>query len=232
MFREGRELRVILSPEHHFKNSSKREKGEGEARMSESLIYADLNLTEPTRPRLQNVTDEGRFNRSALSFLHIRHIFCKSAVEHQSPKEDKGKGRASAVRNVQVGCLRALSPKTGDCCKGCFSFVKVQVWGRAACGMLRAVSSSFGEYSAAERQLVLNQARPHTADWSLQQTNGQTERLTLLLRSLLLLADQSRRCFRVFSSQLCLYRPLVLIDQDNPFNKTKVKGFMGKFNLI
>lgn len=142
MFREGRELRVILSPEHHFKNSSKREKGEGEARMSESLIYADLNLTEPTRPRLQNVTDEGRFNRSALSFLHIRHIFCKSAVEHQSPKEDKGKGRASAVRNVQVGCLRALSPKTGDCCKGCFSFVSASV--RESC--LWDAKSSFFQF--------------------------------------------------------------------------------------
>lgn len=111
MFREGRELRVILSPEHHFKNSSKREKGEGEARMSESLIYADLNLTEPTRPKLQNVTDEGRFNHSALSFLHIRqplpHILqeCCGAPKPQR-RQRKGEGQCCEER---AGGLSACS---------------------------------------------------------------------------------------------------------------------------
>ena len=59
--REGRELWVILSPEYHFKNRSERKKGERGARMSENLIYVDLNLAESTRPRLQKVTDvQGR----------------------------------------------------------------------------------------------------------------------------------------------------------------------------
>ncbi|XP_013152474.2 C-type lectin domain family 5 member A-like isoform X1 [Falco biarmicus] len=40
-----------------FKNSSERKTGEGGARMSENLLYADLNLTEPTRPSLYKVTD-------------------------------------------------------------------------------------------------------------------------------------------------------------------------------
>lgn len=59
--RWGRRPRVGLSSEYHFKISSEREESRGGTRMSEKLVYADLNLTESTRPKLQKVTDvQGR----------------------------------------------------------------------------------------------------------------------------------------------------------------------------
>ncbi|NWR65022.1 CLC5A protein, partial [Bucorvus abyssinicus] len=50
--------------------------------MSENLIYADLNLTESTRPRLQNATD---VQGSAYAEVKVRPLHTNSAAGYTTP---------------------------------------------------------------------------------------------------------------------------------------------------
>ncbi|NXQ85104.1 KRBBB protein, partial [Nyctibius grandis] len=59
--------------------------------MSENLIYADLNLTESTRPRLQDVTD---VQGSTYAEVKVQSLATNAAASHTS----SGKSRCSRTR--------------------------------------------------------------------------------------------------------------------------------------
>ncbi|NXH13413.1 CLC5A protein, partial [Bucco capensis] len=62
--------------------------------MSENLIYADLNLTEPTRPRLQKITD---VQDSTYAEVKVQSLDTNAVTNHTSPGKSHCSRRCIAI---------------------------------------------------------------------------------------------------------------------------------------
>ncbi|XP_055567857.1 C-type lectin domain family 5 member A-like isoform X2 [Falco biarmicus] len=89
-----------------FKNSSERKTGEGGARMSENLLYADLNLTEPTRPSLYKVTDVqgSTYAEVKVQSLDTNAVASYTSSDYPTVSSPHNSKLSSATAGEALGC--------------------------------------------------------------------------------------------------------------------------------
>ncbi|KAM7129948.1 C-type lectin domain family 2 member B-like isoform 2-T2 [Ciconia maguari] len=92
--------------------------------MSENLIYADLNLTESTRPRLQKVTDVqgSTYAEVKVQSLDTNGAASYTSSDHRTASSPPDSKTFSTTQEEAIGC----SPRWEKKGKKCYFFSEIQ----------------------------------------------------------------------------------------------------------